>query len=144
MQNSTIQGRMVLLLFCSFNYTTKQLLNFADHAAGNFLSSIAGRLGVKVIGITVYDHSPSDNIRHRKPIRSYGQIRIPLTLQQWRQVTCVFWMRLVRGIIVAARTGKVSSGTVIALMNVKAKKPVSLSLGRPEIFATINTHPFSW
>ena len=72
---------MVLLFFCSFNYTTERLLHFADHAAGNLLSGIASRLGVEVIRIAVYDHSQSDNIRYRKPVRSYGQIRIPLTLQ---------------------------------------------------------------
>ena len=81
MHNSTIQGRMVLLFFHSFHYTIERLLYFADHTAGNLLPGIAGRLGVKVIGITVYDHSPTNNIRHRKPICSYGQIRIPLMLQ---------------------------------------------------------------
>ena len=72
---------MVLLFFCIFHYTTERLLHFTDHAAGNLLSGIAGRLGVEVIGTTVYDYSPSDDIRHRKPVRSYGQIRIPLTRQ---------------------------------------------------------------
>ena len=98
------------VVFCSFRYTTERLLHFADHTAGYLLSGIAGRLGAEVIGITVYDHSPSNNIRHRKPIRSHGQIRIPLTLQQWRQVACVFRMCLVIGIIVATCAGKVSSG----------------------------------
>ena len=69
------------VVFCSFRYTTERLLYFADHTAGNLFSGIAGRLGAEVIGITVYDHSPSDNIRNRKPVRSYGQIRIPLTRQ---------------------------------------------------------------
>ena len=80
-QNSTIQVRVVLLFFRSFHYATERLLHFNNHAAGNFLSGIAGRLGMEVIGIAVYNHSPSDNIRHRKPVRSYGQIRIPLALQ---------------------------------------------------------------
>ena len=69
------------VIFCSFHYTTERLLHFADYTAGNLLSGIASRLGAKVVRITVYDHSPSDNILYRKPVRSYGQIRIPLTRQ---------------------------------------------------------------
>lgn len=77
----TCAPKGMLLFFCSYNYTTERLLHFADHTAGDFLSCIAGRLGVKIIRIAVYDYSPSNNIRHRKPVCSYRQIRIPLTLQ---------------------------------------------------------------
>ena len=77
---------------------------------------------MKVIRITVYYHSPSDNILHRKPIRFYGQICISLTLQQRWQIACMFRMWLVCRVIMTSRCGKVRSGAAFTLMNMKSEK----------------------
>ena len=62
--------------------TVYLLASLADHSAGDFHSSITRRLRVEVIRITVYHHSFSNNIMHRKPICSYSQICVSPTFQQ--------------------------------------------------------------
>ena len=54
---------MVLLAFCSFNYTIERLLHIADHTTGDFLPCIPNRLGAKGIRITVNNDYPWTGMR---------------------------------------------------------------------------------
>ena len=51
-----------------------QSSSFANYTAGNFLSGIPRRVGTKIIGITVNNYSPSNNLVHTKAICFYGQV----------------------------------------------------------------------
>lgn len=98
------------------------LLPFTDHAAGDFLSGIAGWLSVEIVGIAVNDYGPSDYLMHRKAVGSKGQICISLALHEWRQVTGMFRMGMSCGIIMAFGSGETGAGTCSALMNMKPEK----------------------
>lgn len=95
----------------------------ADHAAGNFCSGIAGRLGVEIIGTVVYDHSSPDDITNIETVRTNSEVRTTVAHhQQWRQVARVLRMRCFFGIIMPAGFRKILSGAAVTFMNMQGEE----------------------
>lgn len=94
----------------------------ADHAAGDLVPRISGRLRSEIIRLAVDHDCSADNIFHAKTACSHRQVCAPSARKQWREIPRVQRVLPVMWIIVAASIGKTSLGTVTFFMNVDGKE----------------------
>lgn len=94
----------------------------ADNAARDFFTGISGRLGTEIIRIAVNHNRPAYDILHPEPIRHHSHAGTAAASKQRGQIAGMFRMGHHCRIVVTAGTGKVLTGTVPAVMDMKTKK----------------------
>ena len=79
---------------------------------------------MKIVPIGVDDHRLSDDLIHPKSPGQNRHFRLPLTRQQWRQVTSMVRMRITGWIIMGTGPIKVFPFAIVSLVNVKSVKSI--------------------
>ena len=105
--------------FCKKN---RKGLYFPDHAAGDLLSGITGRLGVKIIGMAVDHHRPTNDFLRRKTSCQYRKIRISTKTQQRRKITCMPGMFRSGRIKMSSGIGESLAPAISSFMDMKPIK----------------------
>ena len=92
-----------------------------DHAAGDLLTGISGRLGAEIVRLAMDDHGAADHIGHAEPVGQNGQKGAVAARKQGRQIACMRGMGTVLRIVVPAGLREILTRAGAAFMNVQGE-----------------------
>lgn len=95
------------------------LLKRADHAAGDLVSGIAGRLGRKIVGLLMHDHRSAYDLGDGKLFRIDRHKGVTVAGKKRRQIAGMLRVRLHKRVVMVSGIGKIIR-TVAVFMDVKA------------------------